>query len=147
MAGNLAKLGVRSRRQTPRRHWAIVSRRFNNSRRHCPADHGKRSEIHARTAGYIVDDLRRRRLAVDKLLKEVGLGKADLSNPENRLPQTAAFRLMERAADLTGDANYGLRLGASINPREPWLAWLYCPQFAYLDRRHGQHTALLQGGA
>ena len=78
-------------------------------------------KIHARTAGYIVDDLRRRRLAVDGLLKEVGLGKADLSNPENRLPQTPVFHLMEGAASLTGDASYGLRLGASVEPRDRGL--------------------------
>src|SRR4029077_2833425 len=76
---------------------------------------------HARSAGYIVDDLRRRRLAVDKLLQEVGLRKADLSNPENRLPQTPVFHLMERAASLTGDASYGLRLGASLDPRDRGL--------------------------
>ena len=75
-------------------------------------------KIHARTAGYIVDDLRRRRLAVDKLLQEVGLEKADLSNPENRLPQTPVFHLMEQAASLAGDASYGLRLGASLDPRD-----------------------------
>jgi AraC-like DNA-binding protein len=78
-------------------------------------------KIHARSAGFIVDDLRRRRLAVDKLLKEVGLEKADLSNPENRLPQTTVFHLMERAASLAGDASYGLRLGASVDPRDRGL--------------------------
>ena len=62
-------------------------------------------EIHARSARFIVDDLRRRRLAVDDLLKDVGLQKVDLSNPDNRLPQTPVFHLMERAASLTGDAS------------------------------------------
>ena len=98
-----------------------VSRRFTTAGATVLPTMANVPKIHARTAGYIVDDLRRRRLAVDKLLKEVGLGKADLSNPENRLPQTAAFRLMERAAGLTGDASYGLRLGASINPRDRGL--------------------------
>src|SRR5262249_14346232 len=78
-------------------------------------------EIHVRSAGFIVDDLRRRGLSVDKLLKEVGLQKADLSNPDNRLPQTPVFHLMERAASLTGDVSYGLRLGASLNPRDRGL--------------------------
>ena len=79
------------------------------------------SRIHARSARFIVDDLRRRGLAIDGLLKEVGLQEADLSNPENRLPQTPVFHLMERAASLTGDASYGLRLGASLNPRDRGL--------------------------
>ena len=78
-------------------------------------------KIHARTAGYIVDDLRRRRLAADKLLQEVGLEKAGLADPENRLPQSPVFQLMERAASLTGDASYGLRLGASVDPRDRGL--------------------------
>lgn len=78
-------------------------------------------KIHARSASFIVDDLRRRRLAVNELLKEVGLEKADLSSPENRLPQTPVFHMMERAASLTGDASYGLRLGASVNPQDRGL--------------------------
>jgi AraC-like DNA-binding protein len=77
--------------------------------------------IHARSAGFIVDDLRRRRLAFNTLLKEVGLQKADLSNPDNRLPQTPVFHLMERAASLTADASYGLRLAASLDPRDRGL--------------------------
>jgi hypothetical protein len=47
--------------------------------------------IHARSASFIVDDLRRRLLAVDRLLKEVGLQKADLSNSDDCLPQIPVF--------------------------------------------------------
>src|SRR5215475_4408133 len=78
-------------------------------------------KIHARMACFIADDLRRRRLAVDGLLKEVGLQKADLSSPENRLPQPAVLHFIERAASLTGDASYGLRLGATRDPRDRGL--------------------------
>src|SRR5262245_6116994 len=78
-------------------------------------------KIHARMACFIADDLRRRRLAVDGLLKEVGLQEADLSSPENRLPQAAVLNLIERAADLTGDPSYGLRLVASRDPRDRGL--------------------------
>ena len=78
-------------------------------------------KIHARMACFIADDLRRRRLSVDGLLKEVGLQKADLSSPENRLPQTPVLHLIERAASLTGDASYGLRLGAAGDPRDRGL--------------------------
>src|SRR5262245_13471932 len=81
----------------------------------------KLPKIHARMACFIADDLRRRRLAIDGLLKQVGLQKADLDNPENRLPQASVLRLIERAAELTGDASYGLRLGASRNPRDRGL--------------------------
>jgi AraC-like DNA-binding protein len=78
-------------------------------------------KIHARMACFIVEDLRRRRFDVDALLKEVGLQKADLSSPENRLPQPAVLNLIERAASLTGDPAYGLRLGASRDPRDRGL--------------------------
>src|SRR4029077_20736985 len=72
-----------------------------------------------RMARFVVDELRRRRLPVDKLLVEVGLQKADLANPEGRVPYASAIRLIERAASLAGDPSYGLRLGASrdINER------------------------------
>jgi AraC-like DNA-binding protein len=103
-------------------------------------------KIHARTAGFIVDDLRRRRLAVDKLLQEVGLRKADLSDPENRLPQTPVFHLMERAASLAGDASYGLRLGASLDPRDRGVLGFIVLKLAHFDRRHEQHTALYKVG-
>jgi AraC-like DNA-binding protein len=116
MAGNLAKVDMRSRRQTPRRHWAIVSRLSTTAGATVLPTMANVPKIHARSAGFIVDDLRRRRLAVDKLLQEVGLEKAGLSDPENRVPQTPVFHLMERAASLTGDASYGLRLGASVDP-------------------------------
>jgi AraC-like DNA-binding protein len=78
-------------------------------------------KIHARMACFIADDLRRRRLGIDALLKEVGLQKADLSSPENPLPQSSVLRLIERAADLTEDASYGLRLGAARDPRDRGL--------------------------
>lgn len=72
-------------------------------------------------ACFLADDLRRRRLAIDGLLKEVGLQKADLSSHENRLPQAPVLHLIERAANLTGDASYGLRLGAARDPRDRGL--------------------------
>jgi len=73
--------------------------------------------IPARMARSIADDLRRRRLPIDGLLKEVGLRKADLVEPETPLPQTAVLQLLESAARLAGDANYGLHLGASLQVR------------------------------
>ena len=74
-------------------------------------------QIQARMACFIADDLRRRRLPVDGLLRKVGLQKADLSSPENRLPQTQVLNLIEGAASLSGDASYGLRLGVSRQAR------------------------------
>jgi AraC-like DNA-binding protein len=75
----------------------------------------------ARVANFIIDDLRRRRIPVDGLLKQVGLRKTDLANPEYRLPHVLVLRLIERAASLVGDASYGLRLGASRDTRDRGL--------------------------
>ena len=75
-------------------------------------------KMDARMVQFVVDDLRRRRLPVDGVLKEVGLQRADLANPEGRLPYASAVRLIERAAILAGDASYGLHLAASLDARE-----------------------------
>jgi AraC-like DNA-binding protein len=75
----------------------------------------------ARVANLIIDDLRRRRLPVDGLLKELGLRQTDLATPEHRLPHVLVLRLIERAASLVGDASYGLRLGASRDTRDRGL--------------------------
>jgi AraC-like DNA-binding protein len=74
-------------------------------------------KIQARMACFVIEDLRRRRIPVDGLLKEVGLRRTDVDNPENRLPQAAVFRLIESAARLAGDPSYGLRLGAAQDAR------------------------------
>ena len=58
----------------------------------------KAPRIDARMARFVVEDLRRRRIAVDELLKEVGLRRSDLASPEGRLPYAPVIHLMERAA-------------------------------------------------
>jgi AraC-like DNA-binding protein len=72
----------------------------------------KAYKIAARTATFIVQDLAARGASVDEVLKEAGLGRADIADPEARVPYAAVLRLIERAAAITGDADYGLRLGA-----------------------------------
>ena len=119
----------------------------------------KAPKIHARMACFIADDLRRRRLAIDGLLKQVRLRKADLDNPDNRLPQASVLQLIERAADLTGDASYGLRLGASRDPRERGLlgfvalnsptlmdAMINMQRFYKIAREGGEFEIERQGG-
>jgi AraC-like DNA-binding protein len=78
-------------------------------------------KIAARSATFIVNDLRRRGISVDALLKEVGLRKIDLADEENRIPYAAVLGLFERAATITGDASYGLRLGASRDQNDSGL--------------------------
>ena len=74
--------------------------------------------IEARWAIHIANDLRRAGHALDGVLKEVGLERADLANPEDRIPYAAYVGLIERAALLLGDPGYGLKLGASHGVRD-----------------------------
>ena len=80
--------------------------------------------IDARLTRFIVDDLRRRRMPVHKLLKEVGLQRTDLVGREGRLPHASVVHLIERGATLVGDLNYGLHLAASLGPRDHGLLGL-----------------------
>jgi hypothetical protein len=78
-------------------------------------------KIEVRGARLVVDDLRRHRIAAGKLLKEVGLRRADLIDPETPDRLFLVLGLMERAATLVDDASYGLRFGASRSQRDSGL--------------------------
>ena len=78
-------------------------------------------KIAARPAIFIVNELRRRRLPTDDLLKEVGLRRTDVADPEARIPYSAVLGLIEHAAAGTGDASFGLRLGASRDQHDSGL--------------------------
>ena len=82
---------------------------------------GRLLKIAARPAAFIVTELRQRGVDPDPLLKEVGLARADLADPDHRVPYAAVLGLAERAATATGDPGFGLRLGASIDPRDSGL--------------------------
>jgi AraC-like DNA-binding protein len=69
--------------------------------------------IAARSATFIAEDLGRRGVAVDRVLREAGLQRADIADPETRVRYADLLRLVERAAAIAGDASYGLRLGAA----------------------------------
>jgi len=73
--------------------------------------------IDARLATRVIGDLHRLGVDTDGLLKEVGLRRADVLDPDNRIPYAAALALVERAATTLGDACYGLRLGAAHEAR------------------------------
>jgi AraC-like DNA-binding protein len=81
----------------------------------------KMAKIAARPAIVIINELRRRGLPTDDLLKQVALRRADLADPESRIPYAAVLGLIERAAAATGDASFGLRLGASRDQHESGL--------------------------
>jgi AraC-like DNA-binding protein len=73
----------------------------------------KVQKIGARLACRVVDDLRRQGVNTDVLLKDVGLRRTDVSDPDARIPYSSLLGLIERAAITLGDASYGLRLGAA----------------------------------
>jgi AraC-like DNA-binding protein len=78
-------------------------------------------KIHARLATKVVDDLRKHGVNVDNLIKQVGLRRTDIADPDARIPYVAVLGLIERAASTLGDANYGLRLGAAHEARDSGL--------------------------
>jgi len=78
-------------------------------------------KIEARLACRVVEDLRQQGVRADDLLKEVGLRRSDVADPEARVPYAAVLSLIERAATLLGDPSLGLRLGASHEARDSGL--------------------------
>lgn len=78
-------------------------------------------KIDARLACRVVEDLRRQRVGTDGLLKEVGLSRSDVADPDARIPYASVLGLIERAASMLDDVNYGLRLGTSYGLREGGL--------------------------
>ncbi|GEP62078.1 AraC family transcriptional regulator [Reyranella soli] len=77
--------------------------------------------IEARWATYIADDLRRAGHALDGLLREVGISRAEIASPDGRISYAAFMRLIERAALLLAEPAYGLKLGVSHDVRDNGL--------------------------
>ena len=48
--------------------------------------------VHARLASKIVDDLKRQNFPVDALLKEAGIRRADLGDPDSRVSYACRHR-------------------------------------------------------
>src|SRR4051812_699396 len=78
-------------------------------------------KIDARLACRVVEDLTKRGVRADDLLKDVGLRRTDVADPEARVSYAAVLRLIERAATLLDDPSLGLRLGASHAARDSGL--------------------------
>jgi AraC-like DNA-binding protein len=81
----------------------------------------KPHRIDARLARRVVNDLRQHGVEADNLLKEVGLRRVDVADPETRIPYAAVIELIEQAANILGDSSYGLRLGAAQEARDGGL--------------------------
>jgi hypothetical protein len=65
--------------------------------------------------------LRQRNIAVDLLLRRVGLSERDIDNPKRRISAAAQSQLLEDAAEALGDSAFGLHLAQQTNPREAGL--------------------------
>lgn len=65
--------------------------------------------------------LRNRDVAVDPLLRRVGLSERDIDNPKRRISAAAQGLLLEDAAEALGDSAFGLHLAQQANPREAGL--------------------------
>lgn len=81
----------------------------------------KSHKVDARLAAKVVADLRKHGVNADSLIKEVGLKRTEVADPDARVSYAAVLGLIERAASTLGDASYGLRLGADQEARDSGL--------------------------
>jgi hypothetical protein len=65
--------------------------------------------------------LRKHRIAVDPLLRLVGLSERDFDNQQVRISAAAQSKLLEYAAEALNDSAFGLHLAQQANPREAGL--------------------------
>lgn len=62
--------------------------------------------------------LRNRGVAVDPVLRRVGLSERDFDNRQGRISASAQSKLLEYAAEALNDSAFGLHLAQQANPRE-----------------------------
>ncbi len=72
--------------------------------------------IQAKAAEKIVRSAAARGVKPDRLYKSVNLDPSVLLDPDNRIPFAQIVDLYEKAAQLTGDTNFGIHVGETVNP-------------------------------
>ena len=72
--------------------------------------------VQAKAVEKIVNAATAQGVTPEDLYCAVRLDPSVLSDPDNRIPFAQLVALYEKAAELTGDNNFGLHLGESINP-------------------------------
>ena len=72
--------------------------------------------IQAKAVEKIVRSAAASGVTADRLYKAVSLDPSVLLDPDNRIPFAQLVDLYEKAAQLTGDANFGLHVGETVNP-------------------------------
>ncbi len=74
--------------------------------------------IDARWAWLTVERLKEERTPLDPILKQAGLTRRQVSDPDARIPYNKYAALLTLAAEATGDGCFGLRLSTSIAPKQ-----------------------------
>ena len=73
--------------------------------------------IQAKAAEKIVRRAAAHDVSADELYRAVKLDPSVLLDPDNRIPFAQLVDLYEKAAQLTGDDNFGLHVGESVDPK------------------------------
>src|SRR5215510_3610290 len=73
--------------------------------------------IQAKAAEKIIMFAERYDVSVGSLYQAAGLNPPSLRDSDNRIPFSELVNLYEKAAQLTKDANFGLHLGETVNPK------------------------------
>ena len=74
--------------------------------------------VDARWAYHAVKRLRSEKIPTDPILKEVGLRRTQVNDPDNKIPFHKHAALLTLAAEATGDDFFGLHLGSSLRLRQ-----------------------------
>jgi len=77
---------------------------------------GPKFTVQAKAVEKIVNAAAAHDVQPQNLYNAVNLDPSVLLDPDNRIPFAQLVALYEKAAELTGDNNFGLHLGQSINP-------------------------------
>jgi AraC-like DNA-binding protein len=77
--------------------------------------------VDARWACLTFEHMRERGVRTDTALKEAGLVRSQLRDPDKRIPFRKHVRFMEIAAERLEDPFWGLHLGASVHPKQGGL--------------------------
>jgi AraC-like DNA-binding protein len=77
---------------------------------------GRTYTVQAKAVEKIVNAAAAHGIRAGDLYRAVNLDASVLRDPDNRIPFAQLVDLYERAAELTGDVNFGLHLGQSITP-------------------------------
>jgi AraC-like DNA-binding protein len=72
--------------------------------------------IQAKAVEKIATAAAARGVRADSLFEAVNLDASVLDDPDSRIPFAQIVALYEKAAELTGDANFGLHIGQTVNP-------------------------------